>query len=51
MVDKCSKFSSLVSGTPIITLNYKGSENYLSWADFVEPWFIGNGYEDHLTTL
>ena len=26
------------------------SENYLSWVDSVELWFIGNGYEDRLTT-
>ena len=25
------------------------SENYLSLADFVELWFIGNGCEDRLT--
>ena len=28
-----------------------GSENYLSWADSIDLWFIGNGCEDHLTTL
>ena len=27
-----------------------GSENYQSWADLVDLWFIGNGCEDHLTT-
>ena len=26
-----------------------GSKNYLSWADSVNLWFIGNGCEDHLT--
>ena len=26
------------------------SENYQSWADSVDLWFIGNGCEDHLTT-
>ena len=27
-----------------------GSENYQSWADSVDLWFIGNGCKDHLTT-
>ena len=27
------------------------SENYQSWADSVDLWFIGNGCEDHLTTM
>ncbi|RVW70967.1 hypothetical protein CK203_050566 [Vitis vinifera] len=27
-----------------------GSENYLSWSVFVELWFMGQGYEDHLVT-
>ena len=27
-----------------------GSENYLSWSAFVELWFMGQGYEDHLVT-
>ncbi|RVW53512.1 Retrovirus-related Pol polyprotein from transposon RE2 [Vitis vinifera] len=26
------------------------SENYLSWFAFVELWFMGQGYEDHLVT-
>ena len=26
------------------------SENYQSWVDSVDLWFIGNGCEDHLTT-
>nr|CAN67317.1 hypothetical protein VITISV_019719 [Vitis vinifera] len=25
-------------------------ENYLSWSAFVELWFMGQGYEDHLVT-
>ena len=34
----------------MITLDkLTGSENYQSWADFVDLWFIGNGCEDHLT--
>ena len=28
-----------------------GSENYQSWADSMDVWFIGNGCEDHLTTV
>ena len=36
----------------MITLDkLTGNENYLSWADYVELWFFGNGYEDHLTTV
>ena len=27
-----------------------GSENYQSWANSVDFWFIGNGCEDHFTT-
>ncbi|RVX11041.1 hypothetical protein CK203_013303 [Vitis vinifera] len=27
-----------------------GSENYLFWSAFVELWFMGQGYEDHLVT-
>ena len=34
----------------MITLDkLTGSENYPSWADSVDLWFIGNGCEDHLT--
>ena len=41
MATKSSTFSSekLVS-----------SGNYLSWSTFVELWFMGQGYEDHLVT-
>ena len=36
----------------MITLDkLTGSENYQSWADSVHLWFIGNGCEDHLTTV
>ena len=36
----------------MITLDkLTGSENYQSWADTVDLWFIGNGCEDHLTTV
>ena len=36
----------------MITLDkLTGSENYQSWADLVDLWFIGNGREDHLTTV
>ena len=35
----------------MITLDkLTGSENYPSWADSVDLWFIGNGCEDRLTT-
>ena len=51
MAGKCQTFNSFVSGTPMITLDkLTGSENYQSWADLVDLWFIGKGCEDHLTT-
>ena len=35
----------------MITLDkLKGSENYESWADSMDLWFIGICCEDHLTT-
>ena len=52
MVEKGQTFNSFVSVTPMITLDkLTGSKNYMSWADFVESWFFGNGCEDHLTTV
>ena len=52
MAEKGQTFNSFVSGTPMITLDkLTGSENYQSWADSVDLWFIGNGCEDHLTTV
>ena len=37
MAEKCLTFNSLVSGTPMITLDkLTGSENYQSWADSVD---------------
>ncbi|RVW11984.1 Retrovirus-related Pol polyprotein from transposon RE1 [Vitis vinifera] len=51
MATKSSTFSSVISGSPMITLEkLVGSENYLSWSAFVEFWFMGQGYEDHLVT-
>ena len=51
MTEKGQTFNSFVSGTPMLTLDkLTGSENYQSWADSVDLWFIGNGCEDHLTT-
>ena len=51
MATKSSTFSSVISGSPIITSEkLVGSENYLSWSSSVELWFIGQGYEDHLVT-
>ena len=35
----------------IIVNKLKGSDNYQSWANFVKLWFIGNGVEDHLTSM
>ena len=51
MTGKGQTFNSFVSRTPMITLNkLTGSENYQSWADSMDLWFVGNGCEDHLTT-
>ena len=52
MAEKGLTFNSFVSGTSMITLDkLMGSENYQSWADSVDLWFIGNGCEDHLTIV
>ena len=51
MAEKGQTFNSFVSGTPMITLDkLTKSENYQSWSDSVDLWFIGNGCENHLTT-
>ena len=51
MAEKYQTFNSFVSGTPMIILDkLTGSENYQSWADSMDLWFIGNGCEDHLTS-
>ena len=51
IAEKGQTFNSFVSGTPMITLDkLTSSENYQSWADSVDLWFIGNGCEDYLTT-
>ena len=51
MAKKGQTFNSFVSETPMITLDkLTWSENYQSWADSVDLWFIGTGCEDHLTT-
>ena len=51
MATKTSIFSSVISKSPMITSEkLVGSENYLSWSAFVELWFMGQGYEDHLIT-
>ncbi|RVX14206.1 Retrovirus-related Pol polyprotein from transposon RE1 [Vitis vinifera] len=51
MATKNPSFTSVISGSPIITSEKLiGSENYLSWSAFVELWFMGQGYEDHLVT-
>ncbi|KAL6311415.1 hypothetical protein AAG906_035489 [Vitis piasezkii] len=52
MATKSSTFSSVISGSPMITSEkLVGSENYLSWSTSVELWFMGQGYEDHLVTV
>ena len=52
MVENGQTFNSFVSGTPMITLDkLTGSENYQSWVNSVDLWFISNGCEDHLTTV
>ncbi|RVW21065.1 Retrovirus-related Pol polyprotein from transposon TNT 1-94 [Vitis vinifera] len=51
MATKTSIFSSVISGSPMITSEkLVGSENYLSWSVSVELWFMGQEYEDHLVT-
>ena len=51
MATKNSIFTSVISGSPTITSEKLiGSENYLSWSAYVELWFMGQGYEDHLIT-
>ncbi|RVW88820.1 Retrovirus-related Pol polyprotein from transposon RE1 [Vitis vinifera] len=51
MATKSSTFSSVISGSPMITSDkLVGNENYLSWSTSVELWFMGQGYEDHLVT-
>ncbi|RVW75737.1 hypothetical protein CK203_048779 [Vitis vinifera] len=51
MATKNPIFTSIISGSPTITSEKLiGSENYLSWSAFVELWFMGQGYEDHLVT-
>ena len=51
MVAKGQNFNTFLPETPMITLDkLTGSENYLSWADSVDLWFISNGCKDHLTT-
>ncbi|KAJ9680649.1 hypothetical protein PVL29_019846 [Vitis rotundifolia] len=51
MATKNSIFSSVISGSPMITSEkLVSSENYLSWSAFVELWFMGQGYENHLVT-
>ena len=52
MATKNSIFTFVISRSPTMTLEKLiGSENYLSWSAFVELWFMGQGYEDHLITL
>ena len=52
MTGKGQTFNSFVSRTLMITLNkLTGSENYQSWADSMDLWFVGNDCEDHLTTV
>ena len=51
MATKSSTFSSVISGSPMITSEkLVGSENYLSWSTSVELWFMSQCYEDHLVT-
>eukprot|EP00261_Vitis_vinifera_P037496 XP_019078739.1 PREDICTED: uncharacterized protein LOC100256524 isoform X2 [Vitis vinifera] len=51
MATKNPIFTSVISRSPTITSEKLiGSENYLSWSAFVELWFMGQGYEDHLVT-
>ena len=50
MATKGSIFFPILSRSPVITSEKLiENENYLSWADSFELWFISQGYEDHLT--
>ena len=50
MAKKGQTFNSFVSRTPMITTDKLiESENYMSWSNYVELRFIGNGCEDYLT--
>ncbi|XP_072087350.1 uncharacterized protein [Arachis hypogaea] len=47
---KPAVLTTVVSRTATMTSEkLMGAKNYLSWADSVELWFMGQGYEDHLT--
>ena len=51
MAKKASSFSSILSRTPMITVNrLKESDNYQPWANSITLWFTVNGVEDHLTS-
>ena len=51
MATKNPIFTFVISGSPTITSEKLiGNENCLSWSAFVELWFMGQGYEDHLIT-
>ena len=51
MATKSSTFSSVISGSPMITSQkLVRSENYLSWSASMKLWLMGQGYEDHLVT-
>ncbi|KAJ9671200.1 hypothetical protein PVL29_027268 [Vitis rotundifolia] len=51
MATKSSIFSSVISGSPMITSKkLVDSKNYWYWSASVELWFMGQGYEDHLVT-
>ena len=50
MAGKGHTFNFFASGNPMITLDkLTRNENYQSWADSMDLWFIGNRCEDHLT--
>ena len=51
MATKHPIFTYVISGSPTITSEKLiGSENYFFWLAYVELWFMGQGYEDHLIT-
>ena len=50
MATKNPIFTYVISRSPTITSEKLiGSENSLSWSASVELWFMGQGYEDHIT--
>ncbi|RVW53841.1 Retrovirus-related Pol polyprotein from transposon TNT 1-94 [Vitis vinifera] len=50
MTTKNQIFTSVISGSPMITQRNWLAVKIISWSASVELWFMGQGYEDHLVT-